>query len=72
MINPFARILDSFMGRGSAAVTVPPLDGALKPNNQLEELPEGIAGASPDDSALWHGEPLYSDKNRLMSVSGAI
>ncbi len=31
------RALDNFLGRGEAAVTVPPLDGALRPNRALDE-----------------------------------
>ena len=32
-----ARTVDSCSGRGEAAVTVPPLDGALRPNRKLDE-----------------------------------
>lgn len=31
------RTLDNILGRGEAAVTVPPLDGALRPNRLLDE-----------------------------------
>ncbi len=31
------RAIDSFLGRGEAAVTVPPLDGALRPNRALDD-----------------------------------
>jgi hypothetical protein len=59
----FAR----FLGRGDAAVTVPPLDGGLKPNNRLEELPQGLAAHAPDAIAAWQGGVLWSEGNRLMT-----
>jgi hypothetical protein len=37
MIGGLVRALDSLFGRGEAAVTVPPLDGALRPNRLLDE-----------------------------------
>lgn len=69
---PNIRLLDRFLGRGSAAVTVPPLDGGLKPNNVLEDLPLGIAGTAPDDLALWQGAPIWSDGARLMGAAGEV
>jgi Strictosidine synthase len=44
--------LDRLLGSGAAAVTVPPLDGALKPNNRIENAPPGIAVVAPDDIAV--------------------
>jgi hypothetical protein len=64
------RIADKFMGRGAAAVTVPPLDGGLTPNNILEDLPAGIKANAPDDIVLWNGTPLWSDGTQLVSSEG--
>ncbi|UYV36775.1 hypothetical protein N4R57_17550 [Rhodobacteraceae bacterium D3-12] len=64
--------LDRFLGRGEAAVTVPPLDGGLKPNNRLEELPAGISANAPDDMALWQGGVVWSDGCQVMSAAGEI
>ncbi|MGH1331745.1 MAG: hypothetical protein ACRBBK_12750 [Paracoccaceae bacterium] len=63
---------DRFLGRGAAAVTVPPLDGGLKPNNRLEELPPGIAADQPDDIVLWQGRPVWSDGARICDSSGDV
>lgn len=63
--------LARFLGRGDAAVTVPPLDGGLKPNNLLEELPGGVAAAAPDAVADWRGEVIWSEGRRLMTGQGA-
>ncbi|HVY19837.1 MAG TPA: hypothetical protein VHA70_07105 [Bauldia sp.] len=37
MIGGLARAFDSLVGRGDAAVTVPPFDGALRSNSKLDE-----------------------------------
>lgn len=65
-----SRALDNFLGRGSAAVTVPALDGALKPNNRLEELPAGIVGDAPDCIVFFKGAAFWSDGSRLMAPDG--
>lgn len=66
------RAVDRFIGRGSAAVTVPALDGALKPNNLLEDLPAGIGAQVPDDMAVWQGGVVWSDGACLMSQGGIL
>ncbi|MEP3244240.1 MAG: strictosidine synthase [Sneathiella sp.] len=57
--------LDQFLGRGQAAVTVPSLDGALKPNNLLEEAPAGIEGDAPDNMVFFNEQPLWSEGAQL-------
>jgi hypothetical protein len=37
VIGGLAGVIDNLFGRGEAAVTVPPLDGALRPNRKLDE-----------------------------------
>jgi hypothetical protein len=37
VIGGFSRAWDGLLSRGEAAVTVPPLDGALRPNRRLDE-----------------------------------
>lgn len=49
MANPMRNWINRFLGRGEAAVTVPPLDGALKPNNRLEHAATAIAVTAPDN-----------------------
>ena len=63
--------LDRFLGRGDAAVTVPPLDGGMKPNNDLEDLPSGISADQPDDIALWEDGLIWSDGSKIFATSGA-
>jgi Strictosidine synthase len=60
-------LLDRLLGRGQSAVTVPPLDGALKPDNRLEEAPAGTPSAAPDNLVEWNGGLLYSSGSRVLS-----
>lgn len=53
------RWLDHFFGRGEAAVTVPSMDGALRPNTGLDQL-EGIAAERPDCLARYQGETVVA------------
>lgn len=66
-----SRLLDNILGRGEAAVTVPTLDGALRPNRALDEAGLRLALADVDclvsrPDGLW-----ASAANRLCSLSGA-
>ncbi len=72
MSSIVSRVMDNLLGRGSAAVTVPPLDGALKPNNLLEELPEGVAASAPDNLVLWNGAPAWSEGGTLMGADNGV
>ena len=60
---------DRLLGRGSAALTVPPMDGALKPNNRLEEAAAGIAAQEPlalaVKTARWCGRKASNYGQRL-------
>jgi hypothetical protein len=55
----FDPILDIFRGK---AVTIPPMDGALKPNTALDDAPVVLEVAAPDN--------LCSDGERLIFSSG--
>ncbi len=65
MIQIIKSRLDQFLGRGQAAVTVPSLDGALKPNNLLEEAPAGVEGDAPDNLVCFNEKPLWSEGKQL-------
>ena len=54
----FDPILDIFRGK---AVTIPPMDGALKPNTALDEAPVALEIEAPDN--------LCSDGERLIFSS---
>lgn len=66
MFDSLKTFTDRLLGRGSAAITVPVMDGTLKPNRMLDdatvvaELP-GIDDLAGDGQALWAsaGHTLY-------------
>jgi hypothetical protein len=58
------RGLDAWRGSGPYAVTVPPMDGALRPNQAIEEAPALLEIAAPDN--------LVHDGSRLLFSSGAV
>jgi hypothetical protein len=61
-MSALAKLTDRLLGRGDAAVTVPPFDGALKPNQYLEDA---AVFAELDDL-----EDLASDGRDLFVAQG--
>lgn len=61
MMSFLRNVADNFLGRGEAAITVPPMDGPLKPNHIIDnaevvaELEDGTDLAS-DGEGLWIAE----------------
>lgn len=58
MIAAIKRSVDALLGRGDAAITVPPMDGPLKPNQLIEtaETVQAFADAQDlafDGNSLW-------------------
>jgi hypothetical protein len=66
MANALGNWVDRFLGRGEAAVTVPPLDGALKPNNLLEEARIGLGIPAPDNLVSTGETLIFSSGDRLL------
>lgn len=62
--------VDRLLGRGQAAVTVPPLDGALKPNHLLEEATARLAVPAPDNIVDCQGQLLFSSGARVHGSDG--
>jgi len=59
-------LLDYFRGQ---AVTIPPMDGALRPNTALDDgAAELLAAAAPDNLAAAGGQVLYSTGNDLLRL----
>lgn len=63
MIGAVKRVWENFRGGGEAAVTVPPMDGALRPNRRLEEAPVAVSVTAPED--------VVSDGKQVLYASGA-
>lgn len=65
----FDPILDIFRGK---AVTIPPLDGAFRPNTALEDAPVLAAMTAPDNLVHWQGEVLASSGATLLRPDGSV
>lgn len=65
MTASFGNWLERFLGRGRASVTVPPLDGALKPNNRLEDARSAIVSPEPDNLVVVDGQAIWSSGTQL-------
>lgn len=70
MIEALKNLRDKLLGRGDAAISIPTLDGACKPNRLLEDA--SIIGTldAPEDLAT-DGETLYvADGTRVLRLDG--
>ncbi len=66
MIAGLRRAFDNLFGRGEAAVTVPPLDGALRPNRQLDEATDRAPVEGVDCLAVQGDSLVASAGNRVL------
>jgi hypothetical protein len=71
MIAMIAGAVDRFLGRGDAAVTVPPLDGAFRPNRRLDDAADRAALAGVDALAVAGGVVHASSGGQVMIRDGA-
>ena len=71
MIATVRKFANLVLGRGEATITVPSLDGALKPNQRLESAQTVLECPAPEDLAS-DGDALYiADGARLLRLEGA-
>ena len=70
IFDSLREFAQGLLGRGEATVAVPPFDGALKPNQILEQAQIVCQADAPEDLAS-DGERLYlADGPRLMCIDG--
>lgn len=62
----FAHALDFFRGK---AITIPPMDGALRPNTALDDAKSLLRVPGPDNLAWIEGRLVFSSANKVMAVS---
>ena len=62
------KIINEYLGRGEFSITVPPLDGALMPNELLEETEKLLTVDAPDCLALINGVPVVSSRSKVLEV----
>src|ERR1700742_2478411 len=70
MIAALEDFFDRFLGRGDAAITVPPFDGSLKPNQLLERAEVIGEFAEPEDLAIVEGALYLADGSILKRIEG--
>jgi sugar lactone lactonase YvrE len=70
MIGALKRRLDGFLGRGEAAVTVPVMDGPLKPNQLLEVAPRVLEAADLDNLLATPEGIVFSSGGALCGLPG--
>jgi len=72
VIDAVRELVDRVLGRGDATIAVPSFDGALKPNQKLEEAEVLLECTAPEDLAT-DGRAIYmADGSRLLRLdSGA-
>ena len=61
----FDPILDIFRGK---AITIPPMDGALKPNTMLDDAPAALEIEAPDNLVSDGRRLLFSTGNRVLAL----
>lgn len=70
MIGALRRTVDSLLGRGDAAVTVPPLDGALRPNRRLDEAASRHRLAGVDSLAIMDRGLVAAADDGIFALDG--
>lgn len=68
MISIIRQTYDRFFGAGDAAVTVPPMDGALLPNDALDKADNLHSTEAPDNLVIHDGQVLFSSGNELLHL----
>ena len=74
MIGFFRNAFDAVRGRGDAAATVPPMDGALRPNTLLQSAKVVSRIGAPDNLVAFGGKTIFSSSGavfQLDAYSGA-
>ena len=71
MISSLKHAWDGLWGRGDFSVTVPIMDGALRPNNALDGAETLWTGADVDNLAALDGRLLLSQGPRLLAITAS-
>jgi hypothetical protein len=67
-MNPFRRALDRWLGRGEASITMPPMDGAFRPNDLLDAASSIFDTSAPDCLAVTSHGVVVSSERALFSI----
>lgn len=67
-MNPLRKVVDSWFGRGEASITIPPMDGAFRPNDLLDLAPSCLEAPAPDCLAATSRGVIVTSDRSLLSV----
>ncbi|CDX58866.1 conserved hypothetical protein [Mesorhizobium plurifarium] len=70
MRNSLTRIWDAVWGRGEYSITVPSMDGAMRPNARLDEAPIALDATGIDNLAVFGGALYFSQAEKLLALDG--
>jgi hypothetical protein len=70
VIGALRTLVDQFLGRGAAAITVPIFDGALKPNQILEQAESFADLGAPEDLATDGTSLFVADGSSVLRYDG--
>ncbi|MGN6305221.1 MAG: strictosidine synthase [Mesorhizobium sp.] len=70
MSNSLTRIWDALWGRGEYSITVPSMDGAMRPNVRLDDAAVALAAPGIDDLAAVDGALYFSQGEKLFALDG--
>jgi hypothetical protein len=72
VITAIRRALNAFTGEDEFSVTVPPMDGALNPDNRLEEAALVARAEAPDNLCRWGERLLFSSGGELFELEPGV
>ncbi len=70
MLSVLRGAVGRFRGAGEAAATIPPLDGAFRPNQRLEDAAALLKTSAPDNVVFDRGEVLFSSGPAVFRLRG--
>jgi len=68
MISKLMSAIERLRGGWSTAVSIPPMDGALRPNRVLEDSPAVISAEAPDNLAFDGARILFSSGSAVFEL----
>jgi hypothetical protein len=71
MMGPLRRALDRFRGAGDAAITLPPMDGAIRPNQALETAELVLEIERPDNLGFSGRRVFFSSGAAVLAFDPA-
>ena len=67
-MNPLKAAIDRWLGRGEASITMPPMDGAFRPNDLLDSASPLLSAPEPDCLAVTARGLVVSSGRSILSV----